>query len=145
MSELGQNIIIALLGLSIGYVTSLLLAKFNAKMALQRELKNAIASKKIEGYVALWELCDQRISSVEEMGVRRDDLNNWYAKGGGLFLPFKATNHFFGAVKILEKKDISALDDLHKEFTWLRTEMKFEVGSYTRKEADTSLPNVKEN
>ena len=145
MSELVQNIVIAVTGLIIGYISSMILARYNARMALQRELKNAIALKKGDDYLKLWKLCDSNITTVSEMKERKEAMDEWYANGGGLFLTFKATNHFFGAAKLLASNENSNLNAVKKEFTWLRTEMKVEVGSYTRKEADTYLPNVEKN
>ncbi|MEP0265112.1 hypothetical protein [Dokdonia sp.] len=138
-----QNLLIATAGIIVGYITSLFLAKYNAKMALQRELKNSIAQKKAETYIKLWKLCENNISKKEEQDKRLEKLQKWYSNGGGLMLSFKAADHFFGALDILKKDFEKNNEVLKTHFTWLRTEMKYEVGSYTRKEADTYLPNTK--
>ncbi len=140
--DLIQSLVIAIVGVVIGYITSLFLAKYNAKMALQRELKNSIASKKAEKYIELWKLCEFNINDLEQQ-QRLDKLQQWYSGGGGLMLSFKATDHFFGAINVLKNEIDQENNILKRHFTWLRTEMKYEVGSYTRKEADTHLPNTK--
>ncbi len=138
-----QNLLIAITGIIVGYITSLFLAKYNAKMALQRELKNSIAQKKAEMYIELWKLCENTISKKKEQEERLKELKTWYSNGGGLMLSFKAADHFFGALEALKKDFDKNNETLKMHFTWLRTEMKYEVGSYTRKEADTYLPNTK--
>lgn len=142
-SDVLQNLLIATAGIIVGYITSLFLARYNAKMALQRELKNAIAQKKAETYIKLWKLCENNISNEKEQEKRLKRLQKWYSNGGGLMLSFKAAGHFFGAIEGLEEDFEKNKEKLKTHFTWLRTEMKYEVGSYTRKEADTNLPNTK--
>lgn len=48
-----------------------------------------------------------------------------------------------GALNLLKSKqnlDIEQLKTLNKNLSWIRTEMKYEVGSYTRKEVKSQLP-----
>lgn len=142
VNNLTENIAVALIGLFLGYISSLLLAKFNAKMALQRELKNSISEKKSKFYIKLWTLCDFNLNNEESTTKRYEELLNWYNSGGGLMLSFKATDHFFGALNILKNGSLKNLPELKSHLTWLRTEMKLEVGSYSRKEANKSIPNT---
>lgn len=142
MDNLTENIIVAIIGLILGYISSLFLAKFNARMALQRELKNSVSEKKSIFYIELWSLCDHNLDDEVSAKTRYEALLNWYNAGGGLVLSFKATNHFFSALNILENDFMLSQTELKNHLTWLRTEMKFEVGSYTRKEANTVLPST---
>ncbi len=144
MHNLTSSILLALFGVIIGYISNYLIAKYKARF----ELKNAITDIKAKYYIDLWGLCEPKISSEEERLNKYNQMKQWYEKGGGLLLSFKATNHFLGALKILEKdqKTISKkrVTDLKKHLTWIRTEMKYEVGSYSRKEAKTQLPESQE-
>ncbi len=131
-------------GLFIGFFSNYFIAKFNAR----NELKKSISEDRARFYIELWELCDRNIDSKEEQITRYEKLNKWYKKGGGLLLPFEATDRFIGALTLLKKSTTKTLSEeetkhIINNLSWLRTEMKYEVGSYTRKEANRILPNTK--
>jgi hypothetical protein len=111
-------------------------------------LKKSISEKRAEYYIELWKLCDMDIGTQKKQKERFDKLRLWYSKGGGLLLPFKATDRFVGALNLLEnskdKKLVEEeLEELKENLSWLRTEMKYEVGAYSRREAEKKLPNIK--
>lgn len=142
MSELSTGVILTLVGIGIGFLSNFLIAKFKARY----ELKGAIATIKANFYIDLWKLCEQDIDNEEERISKYTSLNKWYANGGGLLLSFNATDHFIGALKLLKKTDGLSHEEILKlkeHLTWIRTEMKFEVGTYSRKEANTKLPHSK--
>lgn len=142
MGDLSNGIILTLVGIGIGFLSNFLIAKFKARY----ELKGAIAITKANFYIDLWKLCEQNIKTLEERNKKYKLLKDWYVEGGGLLLSFKATDRFIGALKILQKaEDLSSenLMKLKEHLTWIRTEMKYEVGTYSRKEARTKLPHSK--
>lgn len=131
-------------GLLIGFFGNYFIAKFNAR----NEIKKSTAEKRADSYIELWKLCRNGIDSQEEQKKRFKKLKIWYTNGGGLLLPFKATDRFVGALNLLRASKKLKLSDeqlkkLKSDLSWLRTEMKYEVGSYSRKEADKILPNTK--
>lgn len=132
------------IGLLVGFWGNYFIAKFNAR----NEQKKSIAGKRAEMYIMLWELCDKQIDTRKEQKDRLLKLHDWYLKGGGLLLPFQATDRLAGAMRKLEVSKEKELDErelssLKQDLSWLRTEMKYEVGSYTRKEANKVLPNTR--
>jgi uncharacterized membrane protein YgaE (UPF0421/DUF939 family) len=142
MGDLSNSIVLTLLGIGIGFLSNFLIARYKARY----ELKGAIANTKANFYIDLWKLCEQNIESKEEREAKYKSLNSWYTEGGGLLLSFGATDRFIGALKLLQKSKDLTLDEINllkQHLTWIRTEMKFEVGTYSRKEAKTKLPHSK--
>lgn len=142
--ELILGITTAIIGVFIGFFGNYFIAKFNAR----HELKKSISEDRAKHYLELWQLCSRDLGSQKKQITRYKKLKEWYDKGGGLLLPFKATDRLIGAIKILEKSidekvSKEQLKILKIDLSWLRTEMKYEVGSYSRREADRLLPNVK--
>jgi len=140
------GIVTAISGIFIGFFGNYFIARFNAR----KELKKSISADRAEHYLKLWKLCNRDIRSEKKQIERLEKLKNWYDTGGGLLLPFKATDRFIGAMNILEKSSEHKLTNtelktLENDLSWLRTEMKYEVGSYSRKEANRILPNIKNN
>jgi hypothetical protein len=145
MNEVTIGLITAFIGIVIGFFGNYFIAKLNARI----ELKKSVSDRKAAYYVQLWKLCGKNIKTREAQRERYKKLGKWYKKGGGLLLTFKATDKFLGALNILktskqQKITGDELDLLISNLSWLRTEMKFEVGSYTRKEANSILPNSKQ-
>ncbi|WP_262732997.1 hypothetical protein [Gaetbulibacter sp. NE] len=142
MLEILQNISLTIIGIIIGFAGNYYLAIFNAR----NELKKEIAMKRATYYIELWKLCEYNLTTKDAQIEKLNNMKQWYDDGGGLLLPFKATNRLLGAIKILKKKEeLNDVDisNLKENLTWLRTEMKYEVGSYSRKEAKTKLPSTK--
>lgn len=140
MSDLSINVMLLLLGGTFGFV----LQWSFAERKEHYELRRSIAPFRIEAYRALWVLCDKN-ELYQQLGARADALNKWYNNGGGLFLSLAASKRFFTALSLLKRENLSEmeLEQLSENLTWLRTEMKYHVGSYTRKEAQTQIPVAK--
>jgi|LakMenEpi03Aug12_release.lakeMendotaPanAssembly.Ray.scaffolds.fasta_scaffold891056_1 hypothetical protein len=140
MSDLTINVALLLLGGAFGFVLQWVLAERREHY----ELRRSIAPFRIEAYRTLWMLCDK--TDVEDfLDQRGKDLKKWYHDGGGLFLSLAASKRFFNVLALLQKQELNSLEieDLKENLTWLRTEMKYHVGSYTRKEAHTQIPQAK--
>lgn len=140
MSDLTINVALLLVGGAFGFVLQWVLAERKEHY----ELRRSIAPFRIEAYRALWVLCDK--TNVEETVMHRAEaLKKWYHEGGGLFLSLAASNRFFNVIALLQKSELTEVEirQLKENLTWLRTEMKYHVGSYTRKEAHTQIPSAK--
>ncbi|HLP94024.1 MAG TPA: hypothetical protein VK168_08305 [Saprospiraceae bacterium] len=140
MSDLTINVALLLLGGAFGFVLQWVLAERREHY----ELRRSIAPFRIDAYRALWVLCDK--SDIEiTLNERAVALKKWYHDGGGLFLSLAASKRFFNVLALLQKSDLnqSDLEQLKENLTWLRTEMKYHVGSYTKKEAHTQIPSAR--
>ncbi len=142
-SEILFGLITSIAGFLIGFFGNYFIAKYNAR----NELKKSMSEHRAKFYLELWKLCNRQIDERNQQLERRKEIQAWYEKGGGLLLPFKATDRLIGASNILEISQNRALNEnelahLKENLSWLRTEMKFAVGSYSRKEAHRTLPNL---
>lgn len=122
--DLPVGIITALAGLFVGFFGNYFIAKLNAR----NELKKSISEHRAMHYLELWKLCDRNIHSKESQMERFNKLNEWYDNGGGLLLPFKATDRLIGAINILEnaaqdKLTNEQLKQLKTDLSWLRNEI----------------------
>ncbi|HMU15117.1 MAG: hypothetical protein JST41_07400 [Bacteroidetes bacterium] len=141
-NSLEVGLLSTLIGLVVGFLSNYVIARLNARS----ELIRSISDKRADAYVALWKLCNGRDLGNRAARIERHgQLNEWYANGGGLFLRFAATNRLMSAIRILgraEQGDASdaELADLAHNLSWLRTEMKYAVGSYSRLEAKRQIP-----
>jgi hypothetical protein len=121
------------------------------------ELRRSIAPMRVEAYKSLWVLCEKDLKP-DERTARIEALWDWYNSGGGLFLSLTASERFFSAMKLMQKVSLmeqeqkespieqeqkeslmKQLKDMQDNLTWLRTEMKYHVGSYTRSEKNTPI------
>ena len=136
-------IITTIIGLVLGFFSNYLLAKYNSRS----ELIKSTIEKRANSYVELWELCDDKLSSHAKQKERYEAMKKWYSEGGGLFLKFEATDRFIECVSILKEANNYELSNnqlikLKEHLSWLRTEMKYAVGSYSRREANKTLPST---
>ena len=107
------------------------------------EMRNAIAQPRVQAYLELWPMCDKEVPDVERAG-RAEALWSWYSKGGGLFLSLAGSIHFFSALRLLKEEALEPerVEALQTHLTWMRTEMKFHVGSYSRGQARKQIPDA---
>lgn len=140
MSDLSINVLLLFLGGTFGFV----LQWSFAERKEHYELRRSIAPFRIEAYRALWVLCDKN-EIDRQLSVRAEALFKWYNDGGGLFLSLAASKRFFSVLTLLRRDNLNGveMEQLKENLTWLRTEMKYHVGSYTRKEAHTQIPAAK--
>ena len=143
MNEPYFNILIAIVGGALGFGLNWFLAERQERY----ELRRSIAQMRVEAYKSLWVLCKKRGLIPDELPARAEALWDWYNSGGGLFLSLAASERFFRAVKLMQKEKLSEpeLKDILDNLTWLRTEMKYHVGSYTRREKNSHIPDAPAN
>jgi hypothetical protein len=130
-------------------------AMLDAKLAndmktLEAKLAAAVRIKELqlEGYREIWELSgafrpsdtvDYPSSTMQDAGAK---LRDWYyAKGHGILLSFCAQELFQPVLTLLSNgrpEDSAAVRNL---FSWLRTQLKKDLGFYTDSEAARSLPS----
>jgi hypothetical protein len=138
MNEPYFNILVAILGGALGFG----LKWFLAERQERYELRRSIAQMRAEAYKSLWVLCKEKGLTSDELPARIEALWNWYNNGGGLFLSLAASKRFFAAVNSIQKENLSEEEKLKvmlDNLTWLRTEMKYHVGSYTRREKSSKI------
>jgi hypothetical protein len=137
MNEPYFNILIAILGGALGFGLNWFLAERQERY----ELRRSIAQMRVEAYKSLWVLCKKRGLTPDELPARAEALWEWYNNGGGLFLSLAASKRYFRAVKLMQKESLSEaeLEDMQVNLTWLRTEMKYHVGSYTLREKNSQI------
>ena len=137
MNEPYFNILVAILGGALGFG----LKWFLAERKERYELRRSIAPMRAEAYKSLWVLCKKKGLTSDELPIRAEALWLWYNNGGGLFLSLAASGRFFGVVKLMQKERLkeAELKEMLDNLTWLRTEMKYHVGSYTRREKSSQI------
>lgn len=151
MSELFSSITTILVGGVLGLVGGVLgfgLNWFLAERQERYELRRSIAQMRAEAYKSLWVLCKKDLKP-DEVAAREEALLDWYnSEGGGLFLSLAASKRFIDARELMEearklmkekKPTETVLKDIEANLSWLRTEMKYHVGSYTRREKNTKI------
>ena len=126
----------------LGGVLGFFLKWFLAERKERYELRRSIAPMRAEAYKSLWPLC--RELKLEERSDRTKELSDWYHSGNGLFLSLAASQRFFSAMKLMQQKTLTEpeLKTMETHLSWLRTEMKYHVGSYTRREKETQIHDV---
>lgn len=136
-AELFTNVAVA----SVAGVLGFALSWFLEERKQHHELRRSAGPLRVEAYRSLWPLCGQDHKNGQGRQEQADAMFSWYESGGGLFLSFAAAEHFFDARKLLLTKHLSEQEqkEVWHHLTWLRTEMKHHIGSYTRKEAATQL------
>jgi hypothetical protein len=104
------------------------------------ELRRSAGPVRVKAYRALWPLCASVLRD-EQRGEQAEALLRWYESGGGLFLSLPAAKRFYQAVHLLRADALSVneREALKNHLTWLRTEMKAHIGSYSRQEAETQI------
>lgn len=139
MNELSFNILTALVGGALGFGLNWFLAERQERY----ELRRSIAQMRVETYKSLWVLCKQELEPGER-NARVEALSNWYDGGGGLFLSLAATERLFRALKLMRQEKLTGpeLVKMQDNLTWLRTEMKYHVGSYTWREKNTPISDA---
>lgn len=157
MDDFTQKVVLAIAGGLLGFGLKWFLAERQAIHELRRETDPGRA----EAYKKLWALCrpdfGQRgavakneqpeavlspILKYENRKERHQSLRDWYEDGGGLFLWLNATGRYWGAMKLLGKEsDLSDAEatELKGHLSWLRTELKNQVGSYTKRDRNTQI------
>lgn len=113
---------------------------FLAERAERHQLRRSIAPLRARAYRSLWRLCRQDVTD-DTRTERADELKGWYERGGGLYLSLAASQRYFAAVQRMGAETISDrdLEMIRDNLTWLRTELKQHVGSYTSREAHKQI------
>ena len=142
-STLLGRVTLAIGGVIVGFFAQWILTERRERFALRR----SVARLRAEAYRALWPMCSQDFIEETRMD-RAQRLRTWYGEGGGLFLSLAASERYFYARALLEQKnDLSEKqeEDLSKHLSWLRTQLKRHVGSYTWWEARTEIGDPTES
>lgn len=136
-STLIQSVLLAVAGGVGGFSLNWMLAERRE----WHELRRSISAARAEAYQNLWPLCRGNVRESDR-SIRLRRLTSWYERGGGLFLSLRASQRYFDAIALLRQRaplNAGQNAKLNEHLTWLRTEMKRHVGSYTRHEAKTRI------
>jgi hypothetical protein len=131
-----ERVILVLLGGTVGFATRWILAERRERWALRR----SIPQLRAEAYKRLWPLCEPCLAVDRK--TRALKLKAWYSDdGGGLFLSLSASKRYFSALAGLEKGELTDSEEegLNADLTWLRTQLKYHVGSYSWHEAKSQI------
>ena len=114
----------------------------NARMERRKVtdgLRKAVAKERVKAYQELWTISIQPVDETTRSSVLAA-MENWYARGGALFLPLEAAKAFFQAKRLLIAE--GRVDEGRLALSRLRTELKYDCGIYTRSEAETQIPQT---
>jgi hypothetical protein len=117
------------------------------KLKGQINLTNAVAPNRAEAYSKLWKITEPLSPNVEEplddqqIQKVRQELSSWYySDGNAMYLSFEASDLFLKSMPLLGDGATSRWDEIKESFSLLRTQLKVDIGTYTRRQARRQLP-----
>ena len=110
-------------------------AWYSDRTKAREELAKSVAPARVEAYRELWKIS---LRPMRDRAARREELEAWYDDGGALFLSLRAAEPFFRLRNGL-RDDRMDTDGLRQIASSLRTELKHDCGTYSRREAETKI------
>ena len=109
-------------------------------------LQNALAQARAEAFGCLWKATQPLTPRGSELPTSEickgtfAEIRKWYySEAGAMHLSFAATDECLGLLSALERQDCAA-SKAHASA--LRTQLKLDIGVYTKSQARTRLPNA---
>ena len=147
---LGDSLLLAIADkLLIGLVLLIAGLWINERLEIlkgQIGLQNALAPARASAFGALWKATQPLTPRGDELPTAEvcrgtfTEIRKWYyGEDGAMHLSFAATNECLGLLKALERQDCSAAK---KHASALRTQLKVDIGVYTKAQARDRLPNA---
>jgi len=138
-----DKVLIGLLGLVAGYLLNRRIETLKGGLAY----RTALAPKRTNAYEALWKLTEplapRRVSDLDVSAAKGGcfaDLRRWYYNGGNaMYLSLDAADLFLQGLELLESDHVRA-EKTVELFSSLRTQLKVDLGVYSRKDARTRIP-----
>jgi hypothetical protein len=125
-----------------GFLLNWLLQKKKSRDEILHEL----TSSRVKAYKRLWAISGKLITSRKDeippdvrLQIDQELIEWYYEKGGAMFLSWRATERFLGAVDILRNAKSSS-GDIRTAFSRLRTELKRDCGIYSAFESKRVIP-----
>ncbi|QIB65715.1 hypothetical protein [Kineobactrum salinum] len=111
--------------------------------------QTALAPERTAAYQMLWEktepLTPREVAELDvstAKGSCFEDLRDWYYKNGNaMYLSLNAADLFLGGLKLLERTEASA-EEIKDHFSSLRTQLKVDLGIYTKADAKVQIPRI---
>ena len=150
---LSDSIILAIIDkLLIGVIVLTVAYWLNHRLEILKgslSFQTALAPNRTEAYQTLWEkterLTPREVRSLDvstAKGSCFEDLRDWYYKNGNaMYLSLDAADLFLGGLKLLERTDVSA-EEIKNHFSLLRTQLKVDLGVYTKADAKVQIPRT---
>ena len=121
--------------------------KEKGRIALQ--VQNAVSPFRGTAYARLWSLTEELSPrgplelSFEERTKLREALREWYYKAGNaMYLSIDSADLFLKGLTALEHADKFEPGTSKSIFSALRTQMKVDLGIYTKDDARTQIPRA---
>jgi len=141
-----DKLLIGILVLIIGYWLNQRLETFKGSLAFQ----TALAPKRSAAYETLWEktelLTPREVATLDVSAAKGscfEDLRNWYYdKGNAMYLSLDSADLFLRGLKLLECADQVSAEEIKAHFSSLRTQLKVDLGVYTRADAKVQIPRT---
>jgi hypothetical protein len=148
--ELGDALLLSLADkLLIGVVLLIAGLWLNERLEVlkgQIGLQNALAQARADAFGALWKATQPLTPRADELPSAEvckgtfAEIRKWYySEAGAMHLSFAATNECLGLLKALEQLDGAATKE---HASALRTQLKLDIGVYTKPQARKRLPNA---
>ena len=150
---LPENIILAILDkLIIGAIVLIVTYWLNQRLETLKaslSFQTALAPKRTAAYETLWEktkpLTPRNESALDISAAKGscfEDLRKWYYdKGNAMYLSLNSADLFLGGLKLLESNSVSP-KEIIKHFTSLRTQLKVDLGFYSKADAKIKIPRT---
>jgi hypothetical protein len=143
---IADKLLIGVLVLILGYWLNQRLETFKGSLAFQ----TALAPKRTAAYEALWEktapLTPRDVATLDvraATGSCLQDLRSWYYdKGNAMYLSLDAADLFLAGLKLLGRGDQVSAEKIRHHFSSLRTQLKVDLGVYTRADAKVQIPRT---
>jgi hypothetical protein len=141
-----DKLLIGVLVLIVGYWLNQRLETFKGSLAFQ----TALAPKRTAAYETLWEktepLTPREVAALDVSAAKSscfEDLRSWYYdKGNAMYLSLDAADLLLGGLKLLERAEQVSATVIKEHFTSLRTQLKVDLGVYTRSDAKVQIPRT---
>jgi hypothetical protein len=140
---IADKLLIGVILLIAGSVLNKRLEKFKGQIALQ----NVIAPSRLQAFTGLWNLTrsltprgKDLLPTEQDCASTFNELRKWYySEGGAMHLAFESSDLCLKLLNATEAKNCSSAKELA---TSLRTQLKVDLGLYSKKQAGMRLPTI---
>jgi hypothetical protein len=142
-----DKVLIGVLVLIVGYWLNKRIETLKGSLAFQ----TALAPERTGAYKTLWEktkpFTPREVAELDVNVVKSScfkDLRDWYYdQGNAMYLSLDAADLFLGGIKLLEHADQGSAKKIKDHFSSLRTQLKVDLGVYTRADAKIQIPRTR--
>jgi hypothetical protein len=142
---IADKLLIGVLVLIVGFWLSQRLETLKAGLAFQ----TALAPQRTAAYSALWAMTEplspreRSTLSFSQAETLFEQLRTWYYdKGNAMYLSLDAADLFLRGLSALERADQARAKEIRGLFSNLRTQLKVDLGIYSKADAKLQIPRV---